>query len=532
MENSASEEQWYWSKKGSDERNGPVGRGRLEELVEEGTLDPEDLVWSKGLDDWMEADSVEEIEELFASPPPLPDDPSVENNREETPPPIPESGKFESAEEYDFPIEFEVEWAGSLWGNESTLRIYKDKISLHTDDSDNHGGSIGYNYFEVKEEGFKRVTVEAPFGFNEDLFVKKYYIEFESKEEKEAFLEVYRRNASMESKDDPSTRLQSESENDEPDGRYWYNKKKWAVPLFLILIPSILWNMYDIYISNSKGQEWFEKYVPLFFQLSWFPPVGWYGLAMNDSLTRGKSMLAGLVSPLLFFLCFSVIMFPALMFATYPLQVETANKFEENRSKILKSLSENNNVNESYEKASKYLNALQITGRNDDRLSAIYDSLEAEKEHEELLKGQRNKLAKNILKTLDTDSSLEGMKESADGVETVVGVDIRYDTNISGSTSLSDGVIAAGREARGINTEINEIMHKVNKYNKELKEKSERGKYPEGRIEELYISISHECITDPYVASSITITDEEFDFLLDNHDAIEKRWRDSLNLNC
>ncbi len=429
MENSISGNQWYWSKRNSDERNGPVGRERLEELAEEGTLEPEDFVWRKGFDDWKEAGSAEEVEELFAGPPPLPDDSSDENVGEEIPPPISENEKEE------------------------------DKSTGST------------------ESGY-------------------------------------------------------ENNQSEIDSRYWYNKKKWAVPLFFILIPSILWNIYDSYISNSNGQEWFEKYVPLFFQLSWFPPVGWYGLAMNDSLTRGKSLLAGLVSPFLFFLCFSAIMAPAMIFATYPLKVETANKFEENRSKILKSLSENNNIDESYEKALKYLNALQITGRNDDRLSAIYDSLEAEKEHEELLKMQRNKLAKNILKTLDTDSSLEGMKESADGAETVVGVDIRYDTNISSSTSSSDGVIAAGREARGINTEINEIIHKVNKYNKELKEKSERGKYPEGRIEELYISISHECITDPYVASSITITYEEFDFLLDNHDAIEKRWSDSLNLNC
>ncbi|MCS3859435.1 hypothetical protein GGP89_002836 [Salinibacter ruber] len=109
MENSNSENQWYWSKRSSEERNGPVDRERLEGLAAEGTLEPEDIVWRKGFDDWKEAGSVEEIEELFASPPPLPEDSSDENDDEETPPPISESEKSEPAEEYDFPIEFKTE---------------------------------------------------------------------------------------------------------------------------------------------------------------------------------------------------------------------------------------------------------------------------------------------------------------------------------------------------------------------------------------------------------------------------------------
>jgi hypothetical protein len=88
-EGSASEEQWYWSRKGSGDRKGPVSREQLEELAKEGELEPEDLVWREVFDDWKEAGSVEEIEELFTSPPPLPHDPSDE--KAEQPPTLPKS---------------------------------------------------------------------------------------------------------------------------------------------------------------------------------------------------------------------------------------------------------------------------------------------------------------------------------------------------------------------------------------------------------------------------------------------------------
>lgn len=97
-EGSASEKQWYWSKKSSDERNGPVGQEQLEELAEGGNLEREDLVWHEGFDDWKEAGSVEEIEELFASPPPLPNDQSDEKAGQ--PPTLPQS-ESESREVYD-----------------------------------------------------------------------------------------------------------------------------------------------------------------------------------------------------------------------------------------------------------------------------------------------------------------------------------------------------------------------------------------------------------------------------------------------
>jgi hypothetical protein len=44
MEYSISGNQWYWSKRNSDERKGPVGRERLEGRAEEGALEPEDLI--------------------------------------------------------------------------------------------------------------------------------------------------------------------------------------------------------------------------------------------------------------------------------------------------------------------------------------------------------------------------------------------------------------------------------------------------------------------------------------------------------
>jgi hypothetical protein len=192
MGSSDSENQWYWSKRNSDERKGPVGRERLEELAEEETLEPEDFVWRKGFDDWKEAGSAEEVEELFAGPPPLPDDSSDENDEEETPPPIPEDEKSESPEEYDSPVEFEVKWRGFIWGNEATLRIHENEISLHMNDSDEYGGSVGYGFFKIKELEARKITVRAPLGLSEDLFEKVHHIKFESIEERDVFLRLFK----------------------------------------------------------------------------------------------------------------------------------------------------------------------------------------------------------------------------------------------------------------------------------------------------------------------------------------------------
>ena len=60
MTDPTSDVEWYWSKRGSDERNGPVDWNQLKELVREGDLDPKDLVHAEGMNGWQEVDSVEE----------------------------------------------------------------------------------------------------------------------------------------------------------------------------------------------------------------------------------------------------------------------------------------------------------------------------------------------------------------------------------------------------------------------------------------------------------------------------------------
>lgn len=250
-EATASEHQWYWSKQGSDERNGPIGREQLEKLAEKEDLEPEDLVWRKGFDDWKEAGSVEEIEDLFASPPPLPGDPSDEKGEE--PPTLPQSEpnggrkvtkseamscshdydgtgvclkcgwsktelkklllgrtisavreaaggyifpvKLEaeqsaSVEDPNFPVEFEVNWGGSFSSSESTLQLHRDKISLHTNDWVNHGGDIDYSYFKIKEREEKTLTVKAPAAFDENQSTKTHYLEFKSSEEISKFVKI------------------------------------------------------------------------------------------------------------------------------------------------------------------------------------------------------------------------------------------------------------------------------------------------------------------------------------------------------
>jgi hypothetical protein len=79
--------EWYWSKRGSDEQNGPVDWERLKELAEEGKLEEKDFVWKEGMDEWKRADSIKELGDLVSSPPPLPHESSeVEGTRSKKPP--------------------------------------------------------------------------------------------------------------------------------------------------------------------------------------------------------------------------------------------------------------------------------------------------------------------------------------------------------------------------------------------------------------------------------------------------------------
>lgn len=65
MDSGSSSEDWYWSKQGSEQQRGPVSLERLRDLAEQGSLEYEDLVRREGSDDWKDAGSVEEVEDLF-----------------------------------------------------------------------------------------------------------------------------------------------------------------------------------------------------------------------------------------------------------------------------------------------------------------------------------------------------------------------------------------------------------------------------------------------------------------------------------
>mgnify|MGYP000423776672 CR=1 FL=1 len=144
---------WYWSKRGSDERNGPISGEKLKELAEKGDLEPEDLVWTEGMDGWEKASSVESVQDFFVSPPPLPEDPVEESgNQEEAPPPLPQGEKPETQEEYSFPVRFEVEWGTSFASCKADLHIYERKIRIKPKSS---FGSSFYEKREIKHSDYK-----------------------------------------------------------------------------------------------------------------------------------------------------------------------------------------------------------------------------------------------------------------------------------------------------------------------------------------------------------------------------------------
>lgn len=67
-------DKWYYSFNG--EQIGPVSFAELARLVEEGTLEPGDLVWTKGMADWKPAGKVSELP-FPDEPPPLPDSEAI-----------------------------------------------------------------------------------------------------------------------------------------------------------------------------------------------------------------------------------------------------------------------------------------------------------------------------------------------------------------------------------------------------------------------------------------------------------------------
>lgn len=63
-------DKWYYSWNG--EKLGPISLDELKRLVEEGTLEAGDLVWTKGMAEWQPARNVPELP-FPDEPPPLPD---------------------------------------------------------------------------------------------------------------------------------------------------------------------------------------------------------------------------------------------------------------------------------------------------------------------------------------------------------------------------------------------------------------------------------------------------------------------------
>jgi hypothetical protein len=179
---SASESQRYWSKQGSGERNGPVSRERLEELAEEGDLEPEDLVWRKGFDDWMEAGSLEEVEELFASPPPTLGE---QNGEDES-----AGNKSPTSEKFD------VKWGGWILTSESTLTLRKKEIGLV--DMGDEEKYLSYEEISIVNAiggaDKKNMVLKAPIGFDDDIDdTKKHNLEFESERDKKRAVEIIER---------------------------------------------------------------------------------------------------------------------------------------------------------------------------------------------------------------------------------------------------------------------------------------------------------------------------------------------------
>jgi len=306
---SVSESEWYWSKRGSDERNGPIDWERLKELAQEGDLEPDDLVWTKGMNEWKEAGSVEDLEDLFVSPPPLPEESSQESVEEDAPPSLPQSEKSEA------------------------------------------GG-------ELHDENGRESTSEDTATSN-------------------------------------SSGSKSEQNSDASDERYWYNKKRWAIPFLWALVPAILWNGYEKYVSGRNEREWFEEYVSLYLQLAWFPPIGWYGLYKTNKTDKVGSVVSVLLSPLLFL--------GTVYILSYPIAIKKANKFQNERNNIIKSLTESDSLDKAIEKANNYVVSLNMTGRSDKRLSGIYDSLK---------RAKRSRLDSLKVADIKSKSSLEESIES------------------------------------------------------------------------------------------------------------------------
>lgn len=257
-EGSASENQWYWAKQGSDERNGPVSRERLEEVAEAGDLKPEDLVWTKGMGDWKEAGSVEKLKGLFETPPPLSDSDEGEKTAADDGPPVLSQngdGKEEVEEtrkaDFNFPVEFDVKWKGTVASNESTLVLRKKEISLHLNDWTNHGGEIQYKDLKIDRVSGNDVEVTAPFGFdNYNSFDRTTTLTFRSERLAKKAVEIIKITKGEEI--DVGNRLNIESTDDnekvtateEGEDPFWKRHPVWT-GVIAVFVLGALANAFD-----------------------------------------------------------------------------------------------------------------------------------------------------------------------------------------------------------------------------------------------------------------------------------------------
>jgi len=67
-------DKWYYSWKG--EKLGPVPLEEMQRLIEEGTLEAGDLVWTSGMSEWQPAGTVQALD-FPDEPPPLPDSQAI-----------------------------------------------------------------------------------------------------------------------------------------------------------------------------------------------------------------------------------------------------------------------------------------------------------------------------------------------------------------------------------------------------------------------------------------------------------------------
>lgn len=68
---------WYYALDG--ERQGPVDKSTIQDLIDEGDLGMNSLVWTSGMDDWT---PISEVNDFQPSPPPLPQEESSPTSRE------------------------------------------------------------------------------------------------------------------------------------------------------------------------------------------------------------------------------------------------------------------------------------------------------------------------------------------------------------------------------------------------------------------------------------------------------------------